>query len=89
VNSTVAEETLTKLGIHAWNLKTLLDRRAQSTSRPAWKYSVIKLSRLACIAKISEHRNPKSFLNWKPINRERADKHTEIRNFVDIAVYGD
>ena len=89
MNSTVAEETLIKLGIHVWNLKTLLVGRSQSTSKPVWKHSVIKLSRLACTAKISEHRNPKSFPNWKPINRERADKQSEIRNFVDIVVYGD
>ena len=49
---TVAEGTLTKLGIRVWNLKKLLIGRAQSTSRPVCKQSVIKESRLACIADI-------------------------------------
>jgi len=34
---TLAEGTLTKLGIHVWDLNKLLVERAQSTSRPVWK----------------------------------------------------
>jgi len=47
-NLTVAEGTLAKLGVHVWDLKKLLIGSAQSSSRPVWKQSVIKVSSLAC-----------------------------------------
>ena len=45
---TAAEETLTKLGLHVWDLKKLQLGKAQTTSRLVWRQSVIYGSRMVC-----------------------------------------